>query len=187
VQQESKIMGYMDANGNYVRTPFRDAYENGGMFVFEEFDGSSARALLAANNATANEYTDFPDKMVKRHEKFVCVMAGNTFGTGASRQYVGRQQLDAATLDRFAFLEVGYDEAIELAAAKQFNDDAGAWVKRVQKFRAKVEAAGIKHVVSPRASIMGAKLLKQGMPEQLVVEMLLHKSLSADQIAQLSA
>ena len=187
VQQESKIMGYNDANGKYVRTPFRDAFEKGGLFVMEEFDGCAAKAALALNNAVANEESDFPDGMVKRHAKFICVMAGNTFGTGASRQYVGRTQLDAATLDRFCFLDIGYDEALEMYAAKLAFDDAATegWVHTVQLFRKKVEQSGIRHVVSPRASIMGAKLLKQGLPLTVITKSALHKGLSKDQINQL--
>jgi len=184
VQQEHKILGYKDGNGTYHRTPFREAYEHGGVFAFEEYDGSHPRALLSANNATANEFCDFPDGMVAKHPNFICVMVGNTYGTGASRQYVGRQQLDAATLDRFAFIEVEYDEDLERAIALAHNKDAGSWVDFVQSFRAKVESAGIRHIVSPRASIMGAKLLKTGVTKQNVIEMLLHKGLSTDQIKQ---
>lgn len=187
VQQESKIMGFHCPTRGYVRTPFRDAYEHGGLIVLEECDGSSARAMLAANNATANDVTDFPDGMVKRHENFICVMAMNTYGTGASRQYVGRTQLDAATLDRFCFLEVPYDEAMERQAALDINAEAGNWVSTVQAFRAKVEAAGIRHVVSPRASIKGANLLKSGVSEASITKSLLHKGLSADQLKQLAA
>lgn len=185
-QQESKIMGYNDAHGNYVRTPMRDAYEHGGLIVVEEFDGSNAKALLACNNLVANDSADFPDGMIQKHEKCIVVMAGNTFGTGASRQYVGRTQIDAATLDRFAFLEVGYDEVLERDIALAFNADASHWVDDVQAFRRKVDAAGIRHVVSPRASIMGAKLLKQGLPEDVIVKTVLHKGMTADQIKQVS-
>jgi 3-isopropylmalate dehydratase small subunit len=186
VQQESKVMGYMTADGKYVRTPFRDAYEHGGLFVMEEFDGSGAKALLAINNHAANDTADFPDGMVKRHEDFVLVMAGNTFGTGASRQYVGRSQLDAATLNRFCFLEVGYDEDLEMAIVTKDYPAAESWVREVQAFRAKVERAGIRHVVSPRNSIMGAKLLAQGLPLDVVRKSALTQNLTADQVKQLS-
>lgn len=185
-QTRSEILGYMDAKGEYVRTPMRDAYENGGLIVIEEYDGANTKALLSCNNLVANDETDFPDGMVKKHENFVCVMAGNTFGTGASRQYVGRTQIDAATLDRFAFLEIGYDEAMEVQAAKAFNPDCAGWVTEVQAFRKRIEKAGIRHVVSPRASIMGAKLLLQGLPLETLRKTVLHKGLSQDQIAQLS-
>ena len=186
VQQEHKIMGNNDANGTYHSTPFRKAYEEGGLFVFEEGDGSHPRALLSANNAVAGNWCDFPDKTVKKHEKFVCVMAMNTFGTGASRQYVGRNQLDAATLDRFAFLEIDYDEAMELTAAQAINPDAIGWVQKVQAFRRKVEAAGLRHVVSPRASFKGANLLKHGVSVESITKSLLHKGLTSDQLAQIA-
>lgn len=184
IHAEHKVMGFVDGHGTYHRTPFREAYENGGLFVLEECDGSAPRAALSLNNAVAGDWCDFPDGMVKKHPDFVCVMAMNTYGTGASRQYVGRNQLDAATLDRFAFLEVAYDEAMELQAATAINPDAVSWVHTVQAFRRKVEAAGLKHVVSPRASIKGANLLKHGVTVESVTKSLLHKGLSADQLAQ---
>jgi cobaltochelatase CobS len=87
----------------------------------------------------------------------VAIAAGNTFGRGASREYVGRQQLDAATLDRFTVFEVDYDEALELAIAG--NDD---WTRYVQKVRKAVEREKVRAIVSPRASISGAKLLAVG-------------------------
>lgn len=185
VQQEHKIMGQRFADGTYIGTTFREAYENGGLYVQEEADGSNARALLSLNNAVAGEWCDFPDKMVKKHENFICVMCMNTYGTGASRQYVGRTQLDGATLDRFAFLEIAYDEAMEQEAATSINPDAVSWVHTVQAFRRKVEKAGLRHIVSPRASIKGANLLKHGVSLASITKSLLHKGLSADQLAQI--
>ena len=188
VQQEHKILGYMDANGAYHSTQFRDAYENGGLFVFEEFDGSHARAMLAINNAVAGSWCDFPDGKVAKHKSFVCVMAGNTFGTGATRQYVGRTQLDAATLDRFAFIEIGYDELLEMRIALAIWNDqqTRSWVAEVQAFRKAVDKAGINHVVSPRASIMGTRMLMGGQVSgEIIRASVLHKSLDADSLAQL--
>lgn len=51
----------------------------------------------------ANNVCAFPDKMVKKHKDFIVCASGNTYGTGADRKYVGRLEIDAATLDRFAF------------------------------------------------------------------------------------
>jgi hypothetical protein len=42
---------------------------------------------------------------------FVCIAAANTFGTGADRQYVGRNQLDESTLDRFRIGQIELDDA----------------------------------------------------------------------------
>ena len=123
---------------------------------------------------------DFPDKRVSRHPDFRVVAAANTFGTGADRQYVGRNQLDAASLDRFAFLEWGYDEALERSLAG--ND---AWVDRVQKVRKAVSTLKIRHVVSPRASIQGASLLAAGMAQSAVESAVLFRGLDSATVAKI--
>lgn len=190
VDKEHKLLGYMDANRQYHTTQFRKAFELGGVFLLDEVDGSNPKALLAAiNAASANGICDFPDSdtPIKAHKDFVLIAAANTFGTGPSRQYVGRNQLDAATLDRFAMIDWSYDEALELHIALAEWDGAASWVQTVQAFRRKVEKLGLRHIVSPRASIMGAKLLKAGQSESKVKSMLLHKGLTADQLAQVTS
>jgi cobaltochelatase CobS len=42
----------------------------------------------------------------------------NTFGTGADRQYVGRNQLDESTLDRFRIGQIERDYDSEIVSAK---------------------------------------------------------------------
>ena len=172
VASEYKLTGFMDAQGRIVSTEFRKAYENGGLFLFDEIDASYPQAILAFNAALANNYMDFPDKRIKRHEKFYCIAAANTYGQGADRQYIGRNQLDAASLDRFVFLEWNYDENLERVLAG--NDE---WTSFVQKVRNSVEKNKIRHVVSPRASIFGAKLLASGMKREMVEKNILWKSI----------
>lgn len=172
VASEFKLTGFIDAQGRIVSTEFRKAFENGGLFLFDEIDASYPQAVLAFNAALANDYMDFPDKRVKRHEKFYCIAAANTYGQGADRQYVGRNQLDAASLDRFVFLDWKYDENLERKLAK--NQE---WTEYVQKIRRYIEAQRIRHVVSPRASIYGAKLLANGISQEIVEQTILWKGL----------
>lgn len=180
VTSEYKLLGYMDATGRYVRTQFREAFEKGGVFLLDEVDASDPDVLTTFNSALANHLCPFPDALVKAHKDFVALAAGNTFGRGADRQYVGRNQLDAATLDRFVVLEMDYDEAAELTWAG--NDD---WTLYVQQVRAAVEAEKVRHVVSPRASIYGAKLLAAGMDRDLVAERCIWKGLDATNRARI--
>ncbi|MCH7728630.1 MAG: hypothetical protein IH991_19420, partial [Planctomycetes bacterium] len=71
--------------------------------------------LVVVNAALANGHLRLPDgTTVDRHADFVCAAAANTFGTGADRQYVGRNQLDAATLDRFAACRLAFDYDVDL-------------------------------------------------------------------------
>lgn len=175
VTSEFKLIGFVDAMGKTVRTQFREAYEHGGVFLFDEVDASDPDALTAFNAALANGLGDFPDGMVKRHKDFVAIAAGNTFGRGADRQYVGRNQLDAATLDRFQTFEVDYDEQLEFALAQ--NDE---WTRYVQSVRKAIDTERVRHIVSPRASISGARMLAVGMARSLVEEACIWKGLPAD-------
>lgn len=172
VTAEFKLMGFIDAHGNVVRTQFREAYEHGGGFLFDEVDASDPDAMTAFNAALSNGVADFPDGMVTMHKDFFAMAAGNTFGRGADRQYVGRNQLDAATLDRFDVFEVDYDEQFELEISPNRE-----WTKYVQGVRAAVERAKVRHVVSPRASIRGGTMLLGGMDRKQVAESTIWKGL----------
>jgi len=176
ISEPFSLLGFKNANGEYQRTAFREAYENGGIFLFDEIDGSSNDAVLPFNAATANGHCAFPDGLVERHKDCIIIAAGNTFGLGATADYVGRTKLDAATLDRYVFLSWDVDEALELAIANNDN-----WVKRVQQVRANVKARGIKVLITPRASVYGATLLATGMAWPQVEELTLRKGMSPEQ------
>lgn len=169
---QAQIFGYTDANGNLVRTSFRNAYENGGIFLMDEIDAGNAAVITAINQATANMACGFPDGMVKKHADFVFLAAGNTYGRGADRQYVGRTQLDAATLDRFAVIDWDYDEALERAITSNVE-----WTSRVQELRANAVKNNVRVVISPRASLFGERLIAQGMEQRDVEEMLIWKGI----------
>ena len=76
---------------------------------------------------------------VQAHPDFRVIAAGNTFGLGANYEYVGRNQLDMASLDRFAVVRVGYDRNIELNVAQgntelvDFAEDARNAVRKDEK------------------------------------------------------
>lgn len=114
ITQEYKLTGFVDAMGNYQKTQFYDAFTKGGVFLLDEMDASIPEALIILNCAIANRYFDFPKVgRVQAHKDFRVIACANTYGTGASTEYVGRNQLDGASLNRFAMVEVGYDPRIE--------------------------------------------------------------------------
>jgi cobaltochelatase CobS len=170
----SQFFGYTDANGKYITTAFREAYENGGVYLLDEFDAGNPNILTSLNAAIANGLASFPDGMIKAHEDFICIAAANTYGTGATAEYNGRNRLDAATLDRFAVIEWGYDEELEMEIAKD-----KAWCAFVQTVRRAVsELQGIKAVISPRAMQMGEKLLAYGLSKKDVMQMTVFKGMT---------
>lgn len=182
ISNEYKLLGYMDANGRYVSTEFRKAYENGGVFLFDEVDASFPQPLLAFNAALSGDQMDFPDGTVKKHKDFYCIATANTYGSGASRQYVGRNQLDAAFLDRFVFIDWPYDEELE----KNMTDNA-EWAEFVQKVRHAIDKLGfgkmgVRHIVSLRAIENGAALLEAGIDRRRVEEMAIWKGLERETV-----
>lgn len=180
VESEYLLLGFKDARGETVRTQFREAYEHGGLFLFDELDGSAAGAVVALNAALANGMCPFPDGIIKRHADFHCIAAGNTVLTGASRQYVGRSQLDAASVDRFAFIEFDYDEQLETALASNVQ-----WAKHVQAIRAAIKSRTLNHLVTPRATLDGCKSLAAGFTWEQAEMMHVYKGLDAATIEQI--
>ena len=166
----------------------------------DEMDGSLPAALIPFNAAFSNDVMDFPDGIVSRHPDFKAIAAANTFGRGADRQYVGRYQLDAATIDRYAMLSWDYDAALESAIigaprphdaplplniapvtdAARVAGYADSWIKRVQAVRARLELHKIRHVVSPRATMAGVKLYAAGWPTAEIEESVIWKGLDLD-------
>lgn len=177
VSGEHQLTGYQDAHGRYLRTTFREAFEHGGVYMLDEMDTSDATALKWLNTALANGYAVFPDQLepIYRHTDFRVIGAANTFGTGADRIYVGANQLDASTLDRFVFIDFQYDEQLELLAAG--DED---WTKYVQAIRKAAYEERARVVISPRASINGAKLKKLGWDEDKVLNAVIWKGMDAE-------
>lgn len=162
---ETALKGYNDANGNYVATEFRRIFEGGGVFVFDEVDNANPNVLGALNSALANGFMAFADKRVAKHPDFVAIATGNTFGSGATMEYVGRNPIDGATIDRFAQLVVPIDTKVEDAMLESVGLDAPTatkWVTAVRQARQNAEKFGLKVIVSPRATLNGARLIRSG-------------------------
>lgn len=182
VTQEYKITGFTDAMGVFHESQFYKAFKYGGLFMLDEMDASIPEVLVILNAAIANRYFDFPAPIgyVEAHPDFRVVAAGNTFGLGSNYEYVGRNQLDMASLDRFAVVKVSYDRNIELNVANgnielvDFADD----------LRKAAEKSGIRFIVSYRAIGRIAKLEGLLGLEQ-TLETCLLKSLEKDDISAL--
>lgn len=172
-----ELLGFIDAGGVYHRTPFRDAYEHGGVYMFDEVDGSDNSALLALNAALANSHATFPDAKVPRHAETIILASANTWGLGATADYVGRAKIDAAFLSRFPVrIDWQYDTALEVAISGN-----ESFARRVIAARERARAAGLKVLIDPRASQAGAALIAAGMTEQEAAESTYLANLSNEQ------
>ena len=184
---EWNLVGFVNpTNGQYIPGCLREPFENGGVLLLDEMDAANPGVLTTLNAALANGHYTFPDGVeVERHPDFRCVAAGNTFGGGADRVYVGRNQLDGASLDRFANVPMDYDEDAEFHWAGLDQRD---WVSYVQRLRHAAENASMRVIISPRASIAGAKLLRAGkLDRATIADRLIFQKMSSDDKARLQS
>lgn len=179
VTQEYKITGYGDANGEFVKTQFFDAFTKGGLFLLDEMDASCPEALVVLNCAIANRYFDFPViGRVEAHPNFRVIANANTFGTGASMEYVGRNQLDGATLNRFALVEVNYDKRVEESVCPDKDI-----VDFCREFRKACNKNGVQHIVSYREMSRLYKMINVAkMDKDIALKTCLTKGLERDSL-----
>lgn len=158
IQNTFELVGFVDASGKYVTTQFYEAYTKGGLFLFDEVDASSPEALVTINAAIAQRYMAFPGHPtpINMHKDFKVVCAGNTFGTGSTLQYTGRNKLDAATLDRFMIIEWGYDEELEEKLVADKNLLNFCW-----KLRESAKKIDSSIIISTRGIITLEKVINQ--------------------------
>lgn len=179
----SKIFGYYDAHGRYHDTPFRRAFEHGGLMLLDELDSGHPGLLAELNQALSIRSCAFADGMVDAHPEFRLIATGNTYGTGGDRQYVGRQALDAATLDRYVVIDVPVDEGLEervaLAHAPSRTADAQRVIENVRRLRATAAEKRLPVMFSPRASIDAARLLEAGASVEQAVRWRVVRGMSA--------
>jgi hypothetical protein len=189
---KSDLLGFVDAGGTYRESLFVRAYREGGVFLLDELDAGNAGVLTVLNAALAGDVMATPAGMVSRSPRFLAVAAANTFGTGASRQYVGRNQLDAATLDRFLMVEWPIDEGLEAAMVgvpapvTPFEIAYGGtlvpeqWLARIRTIRTALEKTQVRAIVSPRAAVAGVRMMAAGVGRHWVEEGLIWRGMPAD-------
>jgi MoxR-like ATPase len=186
---EGQLLGRLVPTGEagkfeYLRSEFVKAYEEGGVFLFDELDAADSNTLLVLNSALANGQMAIPNRPEKpfavKHPDFVCVGAANTFGTGADRQYVGRNQLDESTLDRFRVgqIEMDYDPEIEAALCPDTE-----LRERLQGYRQRCREARLRRLVSMRF-LRDAYQMKQAGDMDADIDKALMSGWTTDEIAK---
>ena len=180
VTQEYKLTGFIDANGVYQETQFYKAFKNGGLFFLDEMDASIPEALIILNAAIANGYFDFPNGKITAHPDFRVVAAANTFGYGADMMYVGRNQLDAATLDRFIIFNMDYDTDLELTKCP--DKDLYNFILDIRRI---VKDLELRYTISTRMMINAYKMLSNGIDNDTIVKSAILKGMANDDICQI--
>jgi MoxR-like ATPase len=146
-------------SGAFNPTPFYHSVTVPGLYLMDEPDKMSQTVTGCFNLAMDNPKASFACGLVLKHKHARMFAAGNTPGLGATLQYPDRNVLPADFRDRWTFVNMDYDEALERKITLAVNPDAGEWVDYVQEVRARIAKAGTPILATPRASVQGAKLL----------------------------
>lgn len=179
VTQEFALTGYGDANGNYVETEFYRAFTHGGLFMLDELDASCPEALITLNAALANRYFTFPViGRVEAHKDFKVIAAGNSCGRGADEVYSGRSVIDGATMNRFDYIKIDYDERIEHRLSNRDSE----LVSFIHDLREAARRAGYPLVLSYR-NISGVAELREDFTIRECIEMCITKGMQKDEIS----
>jgi energy-coupling factor transporter ATP-binding protein EcfA2 len=191
---EAKLLGYKDAGGSYHSTALIRMAKAGGVYLADELDRADGAIVTTLNSLLANGQISTPEGCFEKHSEFVFIAGTNTAGTGANDLYTAAQEQDAALLDRLFFLSMPYDEALEeracglsLTPQKEIAIDAGGvvtaekWLLAVRAARQVCADRQMRHTISPRASIMGARLCAQSIGIDWLIAGLLTRGLPADE------
>ena len=187
ILQKYELTGYQTATGEYIRSALRDAFEFGGLFLWDEFDASAPDAIVAFNALMENDRADFPDGMVARHPDFRIIASANTYLTGATVEFVGRNGLDGASINRFAVVTLEEDERLACAISgidadaagadtldtsnvwREYDaehyqalqaDRASAWADFVFRAKRSAKELEVRHIIGTRQVKLGAQLIR---------------------------
>jgi MoxR-like ATPase len=176
-----RVQPITDKDGNtrweYVPAPFLTRFEDGGLFLNDEMDRGNENVLLTLNTALDNGYMGLPERwhkpMAVKSEHFYFVGSANTYGKGANHEYVGANQLDAATLDRFVLVEMDYDRKLEQALVRGYyaavgQDRIDAMLQRAWHVRERINQHRLRRNVGTRFIVRACRMLEGGFSEDQI-------------------
>lgn len=188
---ESHLLGRLlpQTDGSWAFQPSRfiEVFEQGGVFLLDEIDAADANLMVSINAALANGMLANPNGRIhKRHERTIIIAAANTWGRGADASYVGRNALDASTLDRFvmstAFVE--YDGQLEERIASRLPEadrrELLAWVGELRRL---IASNRLRRIASTRLVVGAVAALAAGRTLDQVKKRFF-QSWTADEVAK---
>jgi len=180
------LIGFMDANGKYRSGAWTDAilgYRHDNkegtipsevkstpwLLIVDEMDNSNENIVMIIK-ALQTGHIMMPYGLQQVNPDLLVMATMNTWGTGATREYVGRMAQDAALLNEFSFVEWDYDVEFEWALLsnlyKTYKDPGEYTERHMQKLhsmiiamRVKAEEQKVRVMISTRNLINIAKKL----------------------------
>lgn len=158
------------------------AFRHGMNVIINEFDAANPRAVLSMQSALQDPGNNSMGRYVtvangdedRVYPQGPCtiVITMNTYGTGATRQYVGRNAADQATMDRFAFISTIYENEELILMSRGYKKKTATEVMKwaVSKRKA-IDENALRLNISPRTLMRVAHLIENlGMSLKEAVE-----------------
>jgi len=159
---EAQLLGKSTFDGRYIEGQYVKPFSDGGMIVADEFNGFDPNMALIHNAMLDGQGLLFtpndPEAPHRyRHDDFKFIAIDNTNGYGNDFSYVGRNQQDSATLDRFtgATVSIGYDPKIESTIVGEYSEVAVA----LWDLRDRIKNERLNRNISTRAFYTSAQIV----------------------------
>lgn len=148
-------------------TKFAEYYSKPSVILLDEFTSLDPAVAQICNAALANDEIETTTGTVYRNPNCIIIATSNTFGSGANRQYVANNQLDASTIDRFigGIIEVNYSKAFE----SQYDPEVVSYVNSLRNI---IKTYDFRRIASTRMIQAGCALKKayvMDWKEQLII------------------
>ena len=161
----TEFLGYKYPNRESTR--FAEYYSKPSIILLDEFTALDPAVAQICNAALANDEIETTTGTVYRDPNCIIVATSNTYGGGASRQYVANNQLDASTIDRFigGIIEVNYSEEYE----SQYDSEVVSYVRSLRDI---IRNYDLRRIASTRMIQAGTALKKnyvKNWKQQLII------------------
>lgn len=147
------------------------AFKEGMGIILNEYDALNPRAALCLQSVFQDAGRDAQGRYVTtvgcpEHDRVYpagdcpAILSLNTYGMGGSRQYVGRNTMDAASMDRLTILTTGYENESAILVAHGYTQDTARrleiWAAGVRK---QIDGNQLKIILSNRTLIRLAQAI----------------------------
>ncbi|MBI5960799.1 MAG: AAA family ATPase [Chloroflexi bacterium] len=153
--------------------PVAQAFREGKAIIINEFDALNPRAAMCLQSAMQDAGASGQGRYVTtpgaaEHDRIYptgscpLILTANTYGTGPNRQYVGRNTMDAASMDRITIISTGYENEAAILEARGYSNFTAtrleAWAKTTRK---RIEDNALRVILSNRTLLRMAQMIER--------------------------
>ena len=153
--------------------PVAQAFRAGQAIIINEFDALNPRAALCLQSVMQDPGANGQGRYVTtpgaaEHDRVFpqgdcpLILTANTFGTGPNRQYVGRNTMDAASMDRITIVSTDYENEAAILEARGYSPFTAARLETwAHETRQRIEENALRVILSNRTLQRMAQVIER--------------------------